>query len=129
LNFNFGPRSLLLLVPSVPAEIFLILDSRGSLTSHISCFSVKVLCLLFTDAFQAHQKLPLVSDSEELQKILEDVGAAKTAEGVVDNVDGSYVVGAGLQNEVGEYNCFLNVIIQVCADSSFIIILSVVISA
>lgn len=30
-----------------------------------------------------------------------------------DNVNGSDVYGTGLKNEVGEYNCFLNVIIQV----------------
>lgn len=33
-------------------------------------------------------------------------------EGTVENVNGAYVFGTGLQNEVGEYNCFLNVIIQ-----------------
>lgn len=32
---------------------------------------------------------------------------------IPDNVNGSDVYGTGLKNEVGEYNCFLNVIIQV----------------
>lgn len=30
-----------------------------------------------------------------------------------ENVNGEEVYGLGLKNEVGEYNCFLNVIIQV----------------
>lgn len=30
-----------------------------------------------------------------------------------DNVNGATLLGTGLKNEVGEYNCFLNVIIQV----------------
>jgi len=35
-------------------------------------------------------------------------------EGMVKNVNEADVFGTGLKNEVGEYNCFLNVIIQVC---------------
>lgn len=31
----------------------------------------------------------------------------------MDNLDGATLLGTGLKNEVGEYNCFLNVIIQV----------------
>lgn len=30
-----------------------------------------------------------------------------------ENVNGATLLGTGLRNEVGEYNCFLNVIIQV----------------
>jgi hypothetical protein len=38
--------------------------------------------------------------------------------GTMDNVNGANVFGTGLQNEVGEYNCFLNVIIQAMKDFS-----------
>lgn len=31
----------------------------------------------------------------------------------IENVNGIAAFGRGLKNEVGEYNCFLNVIIQV----------------
>lgn len=34
-------------------------------------------------------------------------------EDTTENVNGGTLIGAGLKNEVGEYNCFLNVIIQV----------------
>ena len=33
----------------------------------------------------------------------------------IKNISGADMVGTGLKNEVGEYNCFLNVIIQVSA--------------
>jgi hypothetical protein len=39
--------------------------------------------------------------------------AVSPNEGTVENMNGADVFGTGLQNEVGEYNCFLNVIIQV----------------
>lgn len=38
--------------------------------------------------------------------------AVSPNEGTVENMNGADVFGTGLQNEVGEYNCFLNVIIQ-----------------
>jgi len=34
-------------------------------------------------------------------------------EDATGNVNGATLLGTGLKNEVGEYNCFLNVIIQV----------------
>ena len=38
----------------------------------------------------------------------------------VEDVNGIDAVGMGLQNDVGEYNCFLNVIIQVCSTVTYI---------
>ncbi|GMH16830.1 hypothetical protein Nepgr_018671 [Nepenthes gracilis] len=63
------------------------------------------------DTFQAHQKQPFFPSSRAVQKISQqsdDLGTASSEE-FVEHVNG---VGTGLQNEVGEYNCFLNVIIQ-----------------
>ncbi|KAH9608754.1 hypothetical protein KSS87_019418 [Heliosperma pusillum] len=66
------------------------------------------------DSFQAHQKMPLVSNSGNARKRSQDIDTSGVkADGVTcDNVGEMDLVGPGLQNEVGEYNCFLNVIIQ-----------------
>ncbi|XP_050257079.1 uncharacterized protein LOC126702425 [Quercus robur] len=63
---------------------------------------------------QAHKKLPLVSSLRTQQRISPEAGKLGVSpnEGTVENVNGADVFGTGLQNEVGEYNCFLNVIIQ-----------------
>ncbi|EPS61315.1 hypothetical protein M569_13482 [Genlisea aurea] len=62
------------------------------------------------DAFHAHRQLPLVSSSLKLQKDLPDSVDFSLRH---DNeVTGNDAYGTGLRNEVGEYNCFLNVIIQ-----------------
>lgn len=72
--------------------------------------------LLFSDTYhaQAHKKLPLVSSLRTQQRISPEAGKLGVSpnEGTVENVNGADVFGTGLQNEVGEYNCFLNVIIQ-----------------
>ncbi|KAK4768107.1 hypothetical protein SAY87_003248 [Trapa incisa] len=63
------------------------------------------------DACRAH-KLP--SPSSAVQKThgaANDVGCT-VIESSFASADGSDMLGPGLQNEVGEYNCFLNVIIQ-----------------
>lgn len=66
------------------------------------------------DTYQAHQKMPLISSSRtpEVSNLEVDKFGAKTIEVAVDNANGVDTVGTGLQNEIGEYNCFLNVIIQ-----------------
>ncbi|KAI4343823.1 hypothetical protein L6164_011129 [Bauhinia variegata] len=65
------------------------------------------------DTYQAHKKLPSVSNLRMPQRasLLDNLGASPE-ENIIDNVDGANLLGAGLKNEVGEYNCFLNVIIQ-----------------
>ncbi|CAL5327163.1 unnamed protein product [Camellia sinensis] len=69
---------------------------------------------LFLYAFQAHKKVPLISSSRMSQKISSDMDNLDVAlnEVTLENVNGADVYGTGLKNEVGEYNCFLNVIIQ-----------------
>lgn len=66
------------------------------------------------DAYQAHQKLPLVSSLRMQQRMsheVDDVGLSPD-DVVIKNMSGADMLGTGLKNEVGEYNCFLNVIIQ-----------------
>lgn len=62
------------------------------------------------DAFHAHQKFPLMASSGALRMISKtgDLGNEIS----LGNVKEMDVFGTGLKNEVGEYNCFLNVIIQ-----------------
>ncbi|KAK2999837.1 hypothetical protein RJ639_022666 [Escallonia herrerae] len=65
------------------------------------------------DTYHAHKKSPLISNSRAPQKMFseeDDLGVS--SDEVVKNVDEANVYGTGLKNEVGEYNCFLNVIIQ-----------------
>ncbi|KAJ0106477.1 hypothetical protein Patl1_17879 [Pistacia atlantica] len=66
------------------------------------------------DAFQAHQKMPLTSSLRIPQKMpLEANNFGRSSSEVTsENVNGTDMFGTGLKNEVGEYNCFLNVIIQ-----------------
>ncbi|KDP31191.1 hypothetical protein JCGZ_11567 [Jatropha curcas] len=66
------------------------------------------------DTFEARQKMPLISSMRiPLNTPLEannvDVSPNEVAS---ENVEGTDMVGTGLQNDIGEYNCFLNVIIQ-----------------
>ncbi|XP_031105808.1 uncharacterized protein LOC116010511 [Ipomoea triloba] len=64
------------------------------------------------DTFHAHQKLPLIPRSGTAQ-ISEMANLGVSCEDVATGiVNGIEVYGTGLKNEVGEYNCFLNVIIQ-----------------
>ncbi|OWM65342.1 hypothetical protein CDL15_Pgr008932 [Punica granatum] len=64
------------------------------------------------DAFQAHQKLPSPSTAVQRTPGHANDAGVTTSEPAAAVTDGSDAIGAGLQNEVGEYNCFLNVIIQ-----------------
>ncbi|XP_074316976.1 uncharacterized protein LOC141653194 [Silene latifolia] len=65
------------------------------------------------DSYQAHQKMPLISNSGSRKRSQDIDTSGIKADGVTcDNVSEMDLVGPGLQNEVGEYNCFLNVIIQ-----------------
>ncbi|KAG8652497.1 uncharacterized protein LOC110617922 isoform X2 [Manihot esculenta] len=66
------------------------------------------------DTFQACQKTPLSSSlgmPENIPLEVDSSGVSPT-EVPIENVNETDVVGTGLQNDVGEYNCFLNVIIQ-----------------
>ncbi|XP_059642017.1 uncharacterized protein LOC132283975 isoform X2 [Cornus florida] len=66
------------------------------------------------DTFNAHQKLPLISSSWMQQKMSSEVdhSSISSNEATLENLKGADAYGTGLKNEVGEYNCFLNVIIQ-----------------
>lgn len=48
-----------------------------------------------------------------------DCSGFPQVEDSTDDVNGATSLGTGLRNEVGEYNCFLNVIIQVALLKSF----------
>uniref|UniRef100_A0A5B7ACF7 USP domain-containing protein n=1 Tax=Davidia involucrata TaxID=16924 RepID=A0A5B7ACF7_DAVIN len=66
------------------------------------------------DTLHPHQKFPLISSSRMPQKMsseVDDLGVSPS-EVTLENEKGADVYGTGLKNEVGEYNCFLNVIIQ-----------------
>uniref|UniRef100_A0A803L904 USP domain-containing protein n=1 Tax=Chenopodium quinoa TaxID=63459 RepID=A0A803L904_CHEQI len=67
-----------------------------------------------TDTFQARKKLPLVPNSRVVQHTLQNADGlgTETGDSISVNVNEMDSFGAGLQNEIGEYNCFLNVIIQ-----------------
>lgn len=71
---------------------------------------------VFSDAFQEQQKLPLITNSRTplISYGEVDSNGLPSNELNVENV-GADIFGTGLKNEVGEYNCFLNVIIQVSA--------------
>lgn len=69
----------------------------------------------FSDTFEAHQKLPPLTC---LKAPPRTVGEADGIDDRPDNfsevnLSGDDIYGTGLKNDVGEYNCFLNVIIQV----------------
>ncbi|XP_057952027.1 uncharacterized protein LOC131146434 [Malania oleifera] len=66
------------------------------------------------DTFQTHQKFPPVSSLKMPQKMFPeaDYFGASQNEVMMKSANESDIYGTGLKNEVGEYNCFLNVIIQ-----------------
>ena len=68
-----------------------------------------------SDAFQEQQELPLITSSSTPSISCGEVDGndLPSNELNVENVQEADVFGTGLKNEVGEYNCFLNVIIQV----------------
>uniref|UniRef100_M1B0F4 Ubiquitin thiolesterase/ zinc ion binding n=1 Tax=Solanum tuberosum TaxID=4113 RepID=M1B0F4_SOLTU len=63
------------------------------------------------DMFHAHKKLPLLPSPGNEQKVFPKAGTLGNANSFED-VNKMDAYGTGLKNEVGEYNCFLNVIIQ-----------------
>ncbi|RDX64579.1 Inactive ubiquitin carboxyl-terminal hydrolase 54, partial [Mucuna pruriens] len=66
------------------------------------------------DTYQARGNLPLVSSLRMSRRASSQVDNVDClpVEDSTDNVNGATLLGTGLKNEVGEYNCFLNVIIQ-----------------
>ncbi|CAN4099344.1 unnamed protein product [Withania somnifera] len=62
------------------------------------------------DAFHAQQKFPLMGSSVA-QTMISKTGDLGN-EISLENIKDMDIYGTGLKNEVGEYNCFLNVIIQ-----------------
>ncbi|KAL3528300.1 hypothetical protein ACH5RR_007622 [Cinchona calisaya] len=66
------------------------------------------------DSFRAQQKLPLASKLGMPPKTFPATADSIVSanEVMTENLDGMDAYGTGLKNEVGEYNCFLNVIIQ-----------------
>ena len=67
------------------------------------------------DAYHSNKKYPSISGSMMPEDMLVEGEDSRVSsiEVAPNNVNGSDVYGTGLKNEVGEYNCFLNVIIQV----------------
>lgn len=67
---------------------------------------------LHSDTFHAHKNFP---SSRMPRKLLSEPGNGEVLshETTNESVNGAEAYGLGLKNEVGEYNCFLNVIIQV----------------
>ncbi|KAK4735325.1 hypothetical protein R3W88_009586 [Solanum pinnatisectum] len=63
------------------------------------------------DMCHAHKKLPLLPSPGNEQKMFPKAGTLGNANSFED-VNKMDAYGTGLKNEVGEYNCFLNVIIQ-----------------
>ncbi|XVF54239.1 hypothetical protein PTKIN_Ptkin05aG0164500 [Pterospermum kingtungense] len=66
------------------------------------------------DTYQAQQKFPLASSLRTAQRAPLQVNnhGASSKEVSSEGLNETDVFGTGLQNESGEYNCFLNVIIQ-----------------
>ncbi|GMJ15122.1 hypothetical protein like AT3G47890 [Hibiscus trionum] len=66
------------------------------------------------DTYQERQRLPLSSSSRTVQRVPLEVKnqGVSTNEVSTEGLNETDVFGTGLLNEVGEYNCFLNVIIQ-----------------
>ena len=89
--------------------ILFCLNTQKSLKLHFHAF------VLISDTYQAHQRNPTNSGLRIPQKIPLEVSNSGVSPNEVanENVDGADIFGTGLQNDIGEYNCFLNVIIQV----------------
>ncbi|GLT46395.1 hypothetical protein SLA2020_201490 [Shorea laevis] len=75
---------------------------------------IKIAVRQSLDTYQAHQEMPFSSGLRTHWGMpLEANNHGILPNGITnDVVNGTDVFGMGLQNEVGEYNCFLNVIIQ-----------------
>ncbi|KAK7330409.1 hypothetical protein VNO77_24603 [Canavalia gladiata] len=66
------------------------------------------------DTYQVHGNSPSVSSLRMSQRASSQVDSVDfpPVDDSAENVNGATLLGTGLKNEVGEYNCFLNVIIQ-----------------
>ncbi|KAF8390293.1 hypothetical protein HHK36_024818 [Tetracentron sinense] len=66
------------------------------------------------NTFHAHKNLPMVSRPRVPQMVSPEAGdlGISPDEQKVNNTNRTDDLGTGLKNEVGEYNCFINVIIQ-----------------
>uniref|UniRef100_A0A2P2MPN3 USP domain-containing protein n=2 Tax=Rhizophora mucronata TaxID=61149 RepID=A0A2P2MPN3_RHIMU len=66
------------------------------------------------DTFQANQKMPLISSLKTSQQMPQEFNNSSVSlnEVTFGSMNGTDMFGTGLKNDVGEYNCFLNVIIQ-----------------
>jgi len=76
--------------------------------------SLLMRLLIFSDTFQAREGLSAVSASRfghERDPEMDNYSISASEPTTISSNKGLY--GTGLKNEVGEYNCFLNVIIQV----------------
>jgi hypothetical protein len=64
------------------------------------------------DAFHSNTRTPLIPIPRMSEKMFSerDDSGISSSDATIENINSAY--GAGLKNEVGEYNCFLNVIIQ-----------------
>ena len=70
-----------------------------------------------SDTYQAHTKLPSISTSslritQGASQQVDNLGVP-LEKNLTDDMNGASLIGAGLKKEVGEYNRFLNRIIQV----------------
>ncbi|XP_059303889.1 uncharacterized protein LOC132055894 [Lycium ferocissimum] len=72
---------------------------------------LKKAVLQSLDTIHAREKLPLLPSSRNRKDVFPKAGTLGNAKRIGD-VNVMDVYGTGLNNEVGEYNCFLNVIIQ-----------------
>uniref|UniRef100_A0A7N0TYL4 USP domain-containing protein n=1 Tax=Kalanchoe fedtschenkoi TaxID=63787 RepID=A0A7N0TYL4_KALFE len=64
------------------------------------------------DTFETHQEFPFDPLMLPRTSMLPHTIGASPKDATLDTVNGNGTMGTGLKNEVGEYNCFLNVIIQ-----------------
>lgn len=102
----------------IPVDMLANLDLDSLCIELINYLDV---CFLL-DSFIAEQKSPLGANKGKLQKLYPEMGNSVVLpdEVITSDIDGVDVYGTGLRNEVGEYNCFLNVIIQVCTRESIL---------
>lgn len=109
---------------NLPKMLWIPVDMLANLDLDSLCIELinyPDVCFLL-DSFIAEQKLPLGANKGKLQKLYPEMGNSVVLpdEVITSDIDGVDVYGTGLRNEVGEYNCFLNVIIQVCTRESIL---------
>lgn len=109
---------------NLPKMLWIPVDMLANLDLDSLCIELinyPDVCFLL-DSFIAEQKSPLGANKGKLQKLYPEMGNSVVLpdEVITSDIDGVDVYGTGLRNEVGEYNCFLNVIIQVCTRESIL---------